>query len=309
MRIATNRSLACLLVLTTGGLFVAGQPDKSQAPRAKPDSKVIINSIGMKLAPIPAGKFKMGSPADEKERDDNEPQHEVVITKPFYMGVYEVTQREYEKLMGKAREGGKHNEWNHGQFFDEANGGSPDHPMENVRWYQAVEYCKRLSELAEEKKAGRRYRLPTEAEWEYACRAGTTTVFHFGDSLSSEQANFNGTAPYGGASEGPYLRKTAKVGSYKPNAFGLYDMHGNVWEWCADWYDKDYYGKSPKEDPKGPAAGVLSTGYNDFYRVVRGGCWLDEGRACRAAYRFRAMPHDNYRLIGFRVVCEIEKAP
>ena len=250
----------------------------------------------------------MGSAADEKERDDNEPQHEVAITKPFYMGVYEVTQREYEKLMGKAREGGKHNEWNHGQFFDAANGGSPDHPMENVRWYQAVEFCKRFSELADEKQAGRRYRLPTEAEWEYACRAGTTTAFHFGDSLSSEQANFTCTAPCGSASKASYLRKIAKVGSYKPNAFGLYDMHGNVWEWCADWYDKDYYRNSPRADPKGPAAGVLSTGYKDFYRV-EGGCWLGEGRACRAAYRFRAMPHDNYRLIGFRVVCEREKTP
>ena len=304
MKTTIHKCLVCLLALTTGGLFVAARPAKPQTARVKPDSKVITNSIGMKLAPIPAGKFVMGSPADEKERDDNEPQHEVAITKPFYMGVYEVTQREYEKLMGKAR-----NEWNHGAHFDAGNGGSLDHPMENVRWYQAVEFCKRLSELAEEKRAGRRYRLPTEAEWEYACRAGTTTVFNFGNSLSSEQANFKGTAPYGSASEGPYLRKTAKVGSYKPNAFGLYDMHGNVWEWCADWYDKDYYRNSPKKDPKGPAAGVLSTGYNDFYRVVRGGCWLDEGRACRSAYRFRAMPHDNYRLIGFRVVCEGEKAP
>src|SRR5713101_1320591 len=110
MRTATQRGLACLLTLTAGGLFLAAQPDKSQAPRAKPDSKVIANSLGMKLAPIPAGKFKMGSPADEKDHDDNEPQHEVAITKPFYMGVYEVRQSEYEKLMGK-----KHSDWNHGQ--------------------------------------------------------------------------------------------------------------------------------------------------------------------------------------------------
>jgi formylglycine-generating enzyme required for sulfatase activity len=301
MRTASHRGLACLLTLTTGGLFMAAQPDN---PRAKPDSKVIANSIGLKLAPIPAGKFKMGSPAGEKERDENEPQHEVAISKLFYMGVYVVRQSEYEKLMGKAR-----NDWNHGAFFDGMNGGSLDHPMENVRWYQAIEFCKRLSELPEEKKAGRRYRLPTEAEWEYACRAGTTTVFYYGDSLNSEQANFNGNAPYGSAEKGPYLRKTAKVGSYKPNDFGLYDMHGNVWQWCADWYDKDYYRNSTKEDPPGPAKGVLSTGYNDFYRVVRGGSWLDEGRACRSAYRFRAMPHDNYRLIGFRVVCDVEKAP
>src|SRR6516165_1985139 len=148
MRTAPHRCLACFLALATGGLFVAAPSPLPLSPEAgargfssplapasgergrgegtKPDSKVVTNSIGMKLAPIPAGKFKMGSPADEKERDDNESQHEVVITKPFYMGVYEVTQREYETLMGKAREGGKHNEWNHGQFFDAANGGSPD---------------------------------------------------------------------------------------------------------------------------------------------------------------------------------------
>src|SRR5262249_53163224 len=151
MRITTYRGLACLLTLTTGGLFMAAQPDK---PLTTPASKVITNSIGMKLAPIPAGKFKMGSPADEKERHDNEPQHEVAIHKPYYMGVYEVTQREYEKLMGKVREGGKHNEWNHSAHFDALNGGSLDHPMDNVRWYQAVEFCKRLSRLADEKRAG-----------------------------------------------------------------------------------------------------------------------------------------------------------
>src|SRR5438309_3948996 len=128
MRTAIDRSLTYLLTLTMGGLSMAAQPDRAQTSPSKPDSKVITNSIGMKLAPIPAGKFKMGSPAGEKERDDNEAQHEVAITKPFYMGVYEVTQREYEKLMGKARQGGKHNDWNHGQFFDAANGGGPDHP-------------------------------------------------------------------------------------------------------------------------------------------------------------------------------------
>ncbi len=153
------------------------------------------------------------------------------------------------------------------------------------------------------------YRLPSEAEWEYACRAGTKTAFHFGNALSSQQANLNGNYPYGNAPPGPYLRKTAKVGSYKPNAFGLYDMHGNVSEWCADWYDQDYYRDSPREDPLGPPVGVLPTGFNTrsglekFYLVVRGGCWLDDARACRSAYRFRAMPEINYRLTGFRVVC------
>src|SRR5262249_30269551 len=161
-----------------------------------------------KLAYIPAGKFMMGSPADEAEREDAELRHEVSITRPFYIGVYEVTQREFNQLMGttvKQR-----------AIFDERRGGGPDHPSENIRWPEAVAFCDKLSKRPEEKQAGRRYRLPTEAEWEYACRAGTTTPFHFGKSLSARQANFNGDFPYGRAEKGPYLRKTEKVGSYKP---------------------------------------------------------------------------------------------
>jgi formylglycine-generating enzyme required for sulfatase activity len=288
--------LACLAALVLAAL---------PAPSEDGD-KVITNSVGMKLTLIPAGKFLMGSPAAEPERDDNEAQHEVTISRPFYLGVYEVTQGQYEKLMGQPRAGGKYNPQNPGARFGPGRGGGPDHPMENIRWNHAVEFCRRLTALPEEKKAGRVYRLPTEAEWEYACRAGSTTPFHYGGSLSSKEANFNGEFPYGGAGKGPYLRRTAKVGSYKPNAWGLYDMHGNVWEWCSDWYDPDYYKKSPKTDPKGPDKGVLPTDYKDFYRVVRGGGWVDEARGCRSAYRFRAMPHDGYQIVGFRVVCEVK---
>jgi formylglycine-generating enzyme required for sulfatase activity len=296
------------LVLILLGLCAPPIPEPVSA---QTNDKLLTNSIGMKLALIPAGKFLMGSPAKEAERDEEELQHEVAITRSFYLGVYEVTQQQYEKLMGKAREGGKYNPWNRGAHFDANNGGGPDHPMEQVTWKQAVEYCKRLSALPEEKKAQRIYRLPTEAEWEYACRAGTKTAFHYGNLLSAEQANFNGNAPYGGAAKGAYLQKTAKVGSYPPNAFGLYDMHGNVAEWCSDWYDEKYYSKSPKEDPPGPLQGVLPTSYhNEFFRVVRGGCWLDEARGCRSAYRFRYQPTEPYRLVGFRVVCEVKaKSP
>jgi formylglycine-generating enzyme required for sulfatase activity len=304
-----RRILACLLALNLAGLLAA--------QRDKPDTtaeKTITNSIGMKLVHIPAGKFQMGSPAREAERDDIEVQHAVEISKPFYMGAYEVTQAQYSKIMGPSRaESGKQNSNNFGSRFDAKHGGGPDHPAENVRWYQAGQFCTNLSALPEEKKAGRVYRLPTEAEWEYACRAGTTTPSHYGDSLSSKQANCNGNYPYGGADKGPYLRRTTRVGSYKPNAWGLYDMHGNVWEWCSDWYDPDYYKKSPRKDPQGPDKGVIGTGYKEwnvpgvgqYYRVMRGGSWVDEGRGCRSAYRFRGMPHDGYQIVGFRVVCQV----
>jgi formylglycine-generating enzyme required for sulfatase activity len=304
------RVLSCLLAGALGGLAGLAPSAKPEAPGAGP--KVLTNSIGMKLALIPAGKFLMGSPATEPEREDKEVQHEVTISRPFYLGAYEVTQAQFARLMGKVNEGGKHNPHNPGARFAAGSGGGPDHPIENIRWFHAVAFCKRLTALPAEKRAGRTYRLPTEAEWEYACRAGSSTPFHFGTSLSAKQANFNGRFPYGGAPVGPYLRKTARVGSYAPNAWGLYDMHGNVAEWCSDFYDKNYYRHSPRVDPRGPARGVLSTGFGawpdrtkQFYRVARGGCWLDEGRGCRSAYRLKAMPQEANRLIGFRVVCEV----
>jgi formylglycine-generating enzyme required for sulfatase activity len=286
------RFLMSLFALGLGVAYAVSIPETTAAPG---DAKVVTNSIGMKLAPIPAGKFVMGSPAAEDERHEEEIQHELVIARPFYVGVYEVTQGQYEKVMGK-----------NPSFFHRRNGGSLDHPVEQVRWPEAVKFCETLSSVAAEREAGRVYRLPTEAEWEYACRAGTTTPFHTGKSLAATQANFNGAYPYGGAAEGPYLKKTAKVGSYAPNAWGLYDMHGNVGEWCSDWYDPEYYKHSPKEDPKGPAKGVLPTGFgSDCFLVVRGGYWLDEARACRSAYRYRLMPSDPYRWVGFRVACDM----
>jgi formylglycine-generating enzyme required for sulfatase activity len=281
LRILTCLSAVCLIA-----------PSPARTDQAVEE---ITNSIGMKLARIPAGKFLMGSPATEAEREAGEHQHKVAITRPFYLGVYPVTQGQYQKLMA-----------GNPSFFNPNNGGSRDHPVEQVRWGGALAFCNKLTALPEEKKAGRTYRLPSEAEWEYACRAGTTTPFNVGDALSSKQANFNGNFPYGVASKGPYLRRTAKVGSYRPNAWGLYDMHGNVLEWCNDWYDPAYYKKSPKENPQGPKKGVVSTGFrNNFFVVVRGGCWLDEARACRSARRFRLQQTDPYRWTGFRVACDV----
>jgi formylglycine-generating enzyme required for sulfatase activity len=172
-----------------------------------------------------------------------------------------------------------------------------DFPVETVSWNDAVEFCKKLSERAAEKKAGRKYRLPTEAEWEYSCRGGASSsyqVFHFGNSLSSKQANFNGNYPYGGADKAVFLNRTCKVGSYTKNRFGLHDMHGNVWEWCSDWYDKDYYAKSSRRDPQGPSKGSS--------RVLRGGGWSDRGLNCRSAFRNGiSEPADRVISMGFRV--------
>jgi formylglycine-generating enzyme required for sulfatase activity len=257
-----------------------------------PWPREVTNSIGMRLVRIPAGKFLMGSPARENQRDAGEgPQHEVEITKPFYLGVYEVTQEQFQKVMG----------FNPSHFS--AGGGGKDKvrgldtgklPVENVTWDEAMRFCIQLSQRPEEKRAGRVYGLPHEAEWEYACRAGAASyqAFHFGNALSSRQANFNGDQPYGGAEKGDYRRRTATVGSYPPNAWGLHDMHGNVWEWCADWYDKDFYKRSPRRDPTGPPRGSQ--------HVLRGGGWDGFGSWCRSAYRLSRLPGEKFLSFGFR---------
>jgi formylglycine-generating enzyme required for sulfatase activity len=261
------------------------------AESVKPGS-VISNSIAMKLVRIPAGAFVMGTPDTEKHHRENEgPQHQVGISKPFFMGVHEVTQKEYESVMGK-----------NPSFFKEVEGQDTDRfPVERVHFAEAVEFCEKLSARAGEVESRRAYRLPTEAEWEYACRSGTQTAVHFGDTLSSRQANFNGAHPYGPAGKippGPDLRRPCVVGSYKPNAFGLYDMHGNVAEFVSDWYEKDYYAKSAAVDPEGPATGDL--------RLLRGGGWKAVGNFCRSGARYFERPDRTYEDHGFRVVCTIK---
>jgi len=252
--------------------------------RARTMPKRITNSIKMDLTVVPAGKFQMGSPTSEAERGSDEgPQHEITISKPFYMGVYPVMQREYDLVMGS-----------NPAYLNAWKGGTPGFPVESISWFDAVEFCRKLSELPAEKAAGRSYRLPTEAEWEYACRAGLPMPFTGGVTLSSREANFNGNYPYGMAERGPYLERTTRVGSYPPNPFGLYDMHGNVWEWCADYYDRNYYKGSPRVDPQGPPVGTL--------RVVRGGSCYNIGRFCRAAYRFGVSPGNKDIDVGMRVV-------
>jgi formylglycine-generating enzyme required for sulfatase activity len=232
----------------------------------------------------------MGSPENEPGREPiakgSEGQHEVEITKPFYLGVYEVTQAQYEKVIGvnpsyfSARGGGKEKV---------AGRDTRNFPVENVSWYHAVEFCEQLSALRAEKQGKRTYRLPTEAEWEYACRGGRSSPFHFGNEITSAKANFFGS----------HLKRTTAVGTYPPNAFGLYDMHGNVWEWCADWQNSDYYKQSPRQDPQGPQTGTR--------RVRRGGSMGDVASFCRAAFRHDLDPGSHGEGVGFRVVCIVGK--
>ncbi len=275
-------SLSCAV-----GVYLAEQPAASQE-----DAKAITNSIGMKLARIAPGKFVMGSPADEVHRNSDETQHEVAITRPFYLGVHEVTQGQYQKVMGV-----------NPSFFAKNGGGKQRvenkdtavYPVERISWLDAVEFCKKLSA-----KEGKIYRLPTEAEWEFACRAGTKSVFHLGNDFNSNLANINGLSysAYGKEEAGPFHRSTVTVGGYKGNDFGLFDMHGNVQEWCADWYADDYYKNSPKDDPQGPKDGTE--------RVMRGGGWPSSAKACRSAARNHLPPEEKNYTSGFRVVMDVK---
>jgi formylglycine-generating enzyme required for sulfatase activity len=229
----------------------------------------------------------MGSPDTEARRAADEgPRRRVTIARPFYVGAGPVTQEEYEAVTGF-----------NPAHYRAGHGGGPRHPVEQVSWGDAVAFCRRLSALAAEQEARRGYRLPTEAEWEYACRAGTDTPFWCGVSLGGEQANFDGSRPFGGAPSHPPRGKTTEVGSYGANAWGLSDVHGNVWEWCADWYDEHFYRAGPAADPPGPARGDR--------RVVRGGSWNNSGHLCRSARRHKYAPDFCADTIGFRVVLAV----
>jgi serine/threonine-protein kinase len=273
------------------------------------DDSKFTNSIGMSLVRLAAGKFRMGSPNTEAERQANEgPVHEVTLTRPFYLGTCEVTVGQFRAFVNATNYHTQAESSGEGaRRMDPAQGGiildpdctwrkprwaqSDSFPVVCVSWNDAKAFCDWLS-----RQEKRTYRLPTEAEWEYACRAGTTTVFSFGDSLSSEQANFIGSAPYGEAPRGPTLQKPCEVGSYQANGFGLFDMHGNVEEWCADYYDA--YDAGPQVDPVGAKLGSL--------RVFRGGSWGNSGGHCRAAGRKGAAAADRVDIRGFRVVCHVK---
>ncbi|MEO1994708.1 MAG: SUMF1/EgtB/PvdO family nonheme iron enzyme [Planctomycetaceae bacterium] len=272
-----------------------GEDESASEPIATQPPQSITNSLDMRLVRIPAGSFFMGSAAsDPGARGDEMPRHEVQISKPFYLGVHEVTQTQYLEIMGTNPSSFQRS----GLLKDAPADIDADRlPVDNVTWYSAVDFCRRLSRRPEESRAGRVYRLPTEAEWEYACRAGTETPFHYGAALSSSQANFNGKHPFGSAPIDGFLNRTAPVGSFKPNKFGLYDMHGNLHEWCLDRFRRDYYSVSPEQDPQGPKYGTS--------RVIRGGDWYSDGRDCRSAFRYADIPDGRFYALGMRVVCEL----
>jgi formylglycine-generating enzyme required for sulfatase activity len=242
---------------------------------------LLTNSIGMRLSRIPAGEFLMGSPdSDTSAPEDEKPQHRVRITRPFFLGVHQVTQGQYRAVTGT----------NPSSFE-----GSDDLPVETVSWSDAVAFCNTLSALDGLKPyydlntctplGGEGYRLPTEAEWEYAARAGSTSRYSFGASESSlgEYAWFIGNSQ----------DRTHPVGQKQPNAFGLYDMHGNVWEWCGDAFDPLFYGQSPGADPFCATEATL--------RVHRGGCWADGEWYLRSADRGASTLDSRDDDVGFRV--------
>jgi formylglycine-generating enzyme required for sulfatase activity len=237
---------------------------------------------GIRLCWCPSGRFLMGSPPNEPERRPDEDQVEVTLTKGYWMAKCELTQGQWKRVAGKLP----------GEPTAQLPDGD-DLPVGNVNFAEAEGFCKKLTEQTHasgDLPAGWEFRLPTEAQWEYACRAERTTATAFGDKLGSNQANFSGR-PYNGAEPAPTLGRAAKVGSYPPNAWGLHDMHGNAYEWCRDWYHRKLPGGV---DPDLHDATASS-------RVRRGGGWTDDGYACRSAFRLRFEPERRYDHIGFRV--------
>lgn len=225
------------------------------------------NGVKLEMVLIPAGEFMMGSPGWEKGFDNEKPQHRVRITKPFYLGKYLVTQEQWEAVMDK----------NPSQFK------GPKNPVEEVSWDDCQQFLGKLN--AKSTAGGGKFQLPTEAQWEYACRAGSTTRYCFGD----EESGLGEYAWYDGNAD----RTTHLVGEKKSNRWGLYDMHGNVWEWCQDFHADGYYKESPVDDPSGPSGGS--------HRVYRGGCWDAPAGYCKSAYRPLGVPKGRSCRLGFRV--------
>jgi formylglycine-generating enzyme required for sulfatase activity len=240
-------------------------------------SENIGDSVTLDMVLIPGGVFAIGSPETENQRHKNEgPQHLVTVA-AFFMGKYPVTQAQWEVVMKNNPSSVK----------------GTNLPVENVSWHEAIIFCQKLSQIT-----GKNYRLPWEVEWEYACRAGTTTPFYFGETITTDLANYNGNYTYGDGPKGLYRGKTTEVGTFPPNAFGLYDMHGNIWEWCQDIWQDSYhnYDAAPTDES-------TEKRQEKIRNVLRGGSWFDYPVNCRSAYRCQGNPARKYEFFGFRVVC------
>jgi formylglycine-generating enzyme required for sulfatase activity len=268
-------AIACLLLAASLAATGCTKPKPVAKAEVKQSGREMVvhlrNDITMKLVLAPAGKFMMGSPDNEPNRDKDEgPRRTVTVGKPFFVGVTEVTQEQYEAVM----------EDNPSTFQ------GPRNPVEEVSWEDAVAFCKELSRLT-----GRKFHLPTEAQWEYACRAGTQSLYHSGGGL----ADLKRVGQF--ASDPANVKSTRPVAGLEANAWGLYDMHGNVWEWCSDWYGEGWYADDRQAaDPTGPATGSE--------RIIRGGSWSDDPQDCRCAVRECQPPGYTDDDIGFRVVCD-----
>jgi sulfatase modifying factor 1 len=267
------------------GSSVDEQPDEAEQPTKPVHSDLPVielpsftNTFDMTFKEIPAGTFMMGSPEGEPDRDSAEHQHPVTISKAFYMQTTEVTQGQWKAVMGTEP-------WKGKSFVKEG----PNYPAVNVSWDDAVAFCKKLSE-----REGKTYRLPTEAEWEYACRAGTETRWSFGD----DEMALGYYAWYRENALDIDEKYAHQVGLKNPNAFGLHDMHGNVFEWCHDYYGEDYYKQSSEKDPTGPTSGSS--------RVLRGGSWNYDARGSRSARRGGNVAGSRSGSGGFRVVRELD---
>ena len=258
--------------------------------RIRKQKSLIISPVGvtnaiilpggarMEMIYVAPGAFSMGSPDYEDGRLDDETKHRVTLTKGFWLGKYEVTQRQWESVMGD----------NPSEFKGDYR------PVEHVSWNDCQEFIRRVSGAAKEQLGGEA-RLPTEAEWEYACRAGTTTAYSWGDALNGDRANCNGGHPCGTTVKGRYRGETVDVGSYSPNNWGFYDMHGNVYEWCQDWY-RDY-NVGDVIDPQVPVPDSWE------WHILRGGCWDSYAAECRSAYRRWTYPDNRGEVLGFRLCC------
>jgi formylglycine-generating enzyme required for sulfatase activity len=245
------------------------EPEEETVEVTPPTGKTYKNSLGIEFVKIPSGEFMMGCVKGDSECEDSEkPQHKIKISQSFYMGKFEVTQGEWKKVMDS-------NPSNFSNCGDNC-------PVEQVSWDDTQEFIGKLCKR--EKQNPCKYRLPTEAEWEYSARAGSKTKYYWGETINDAYLWYDGNS--GGV--------THPVGKKKPNAWGLYDMCGNVWEWTNDWYDGDYYKNSPSKDPKGPADGQ--------FRVLRGGSWGDYASSSRLSYRSRSNPDRRLYDIGFRLV-------